>query len=199
MLRTLGILKSPILSLKRPILSLSFSTQQLPTNDLGSFLDNYEQPPVENSLPPTAGVRGYPSPNVFSNKNPLTKNWVKNKIRLHCHSTRNNTITTLTKETGEPMIWFSGGSCGFKKGNRSTYEAGYQCAVRMFKWIEEYQRTVPSLEIDLFFKGFGQGREALKGALLAAEGERVRQLVVSITDRTPIKIGGTRAKKTRRL
>lgn len=192
MLRTLGILK-------RPILSLSFSTRQLPTN-LGSFIDNHEQPPIDNSLPPTAGVRGYPSPNA-NPINPFSyrKNWVKNKIRLHCHSTRNNTITTLTKENGEPMVWFSGGSCGFKKGNRASYEAGYQCAVRMFRWIEEYKKTTPDLEIDLFFKGFGQGREALKGALLAAEGERVRQLVVTITDRTPIKIGGTRAKKTRRL
>jgi len=35
--------------------------------------------------------------------------------------------------------------------------------------------------------------------LLAAEGQEVRPFVSRLTDKTPVKIGGTRAKKTRRL
>ncbi|KAM6495539.1 hypothetical protein JOM56_008245 [Amanita muscaria] len=120
------------------------------------------------------------------------------RYRVHCHSSRNNTITTLTRPSGETITWFSGGSCGFKKGNRASYEAGYQCAIRMFKQLEELANKEP-LEVDLFFKGFGQGREALQKALLSGEGDNVRTLIGSVTDRTPIKIGGTRAKKARRL
>jgi len=68
----------------------------------------------------------------------------------------------------------------------------------MFQKIKAIQDAHP-LELELFFKGFGQGREAMHKALLTSEGDTVRQLVTRITDRTPIKIGGTRAKKTRRL
>ncbi|PFH50538.1 hypothetical protein AMATHDRAFT_116059, partial [Amanita thiersii Skay4041] len=119
--------------------------------------------------------------------------------RLHCHSSRNNTITTFTTPHGSTIAWFSGGSCGFKKGNRASYEAGYQCAVRMFRRIEELKHNDDQYQIDLFFKGFGQGREALQKALLSGEGELVRNTISSVTDRTPLKIGGTRSKKTRRL
>jgi len=82
--------------------------------------------------------------------------------------------------------------------HRSGYEAGYKCAVRMFKRIEKEAATVP-MQLELFFKGFGQGRDALEKALLTSEGESVRPLLVQVTDRTPLKIGGTRAKKARRL
>ncbi|KAJ7774296.1 hypothetical protein DFH07DRAFT_733166 [Mycena maculata] len=123
--------------------------------------------------------------------------------RFHCHSTKTNTINTFTNSNGNVIAWFSGGSCGFKKGNRSSYEAGYQCAVRMFQIIqgvaEEEEKNSPNnIRIDLFFKGFGQGREALFKALTTEQGELVRTRVCSITDRTPLKIGGTRAKKTKR-
>ncbi|KAJ2933666.1 hypothetical protein H1R20_g3431, partial [Candolleomyces eurysporus] len=104
-------------------------------------------------------------------------------------------MTTLTDADGGTIAWFSGGSCGFKKGNRATYEAGYQCAVRVFQKIEQITKNDGAVKVDMLFKGFGQGREALKGALLSTEGERIRPLIASITDRTPIKIGGTRAKK----
>jgi len=52
---------------------------------------------------------------------------------------------------------------------------------------------------EVLFKGFGQGREAVFKALMTSEGDDVRPFVARVTDNTPIKIGGTRAKKTRRL
>ncbi|KAJ7047604.1 hypothetical protein C8F04DRAFT_916678, partial [Mycena alexandri] len=121
--------------------------------------------------------------------------------RFHCNSSRNNTISSFTDPDGNMIAWFSGGSCGFRKRNRSSYEAGYQCAVRMFAKIEEMGRDMPQtspMRIDLFCKGFGQGREALFKALTTAQGDQVRSWIVSITDRTPIKIGGTRSKKLKR-
>ncbi|KAJ7179351.1 hypothetical protein C8R46DRAFT_637261 [Mycena filopes] len=121
--------------------------------------------------------------------------------RFHCNSTKNNTISSFTDPHGNMLAWYSGGSCGFRKRNRSGYEAGYQCAVRMFAKIEEMGKAMPMsspMRIDLFCRGFGQGREALFKALTTAQGDFVREWIVSITDRTPIKIGGTRAKKVKR-
>jgi small subunit ribosomal protein S11 len=159
--------------------------------------------PANDPYPPKPGAGGYDAPNPPA-PNPMSQTQLaafalqKPKYRLHCQSSRNNTIVAFTKPGGHVIAWFSGGSCGFKGGNRSGYEAGYQCAVRVFKKIEEVAKVAP-IEIDVFFKGFGQGREALHKALLTSEGQSVRPLVATITDRTPIKIGGTRSKKRSRL
>ncbi|KAJ7904276.1 hypothetical protein B0H14DRAFT_2328083 [Mycena olivaceomarginata] len=124
--------------------------------------------------------------------------------RFHCHSTKTNTINTFTDPNGNVIAWFSGGSTGFKKRNRSSYEAGYQCAVRMFEKIEataaeeEKKNPAQQLRVDLFCKGFGQGRDALFKALMTAQGNGVRSRISSLTDRTPIKIGGTRSRKRKR-
>jgi len=147
---------------------------------------------------PTAGAEGYPPPNPFKTKDVRDYALKKPRYSLYCQSTRNNTITTLMSDTQTPLASFSGGSCKFKKVNRSGYEAGYQCAVRMFERILELAEK-NTFQIDLYFKGFGQGRDAMHRALLTTEGEKIRPLVATITDRTPIKIGGTRAKKARRL
>ena len=55
------------------------------------------------------------------------------------------------------------------------------------------------MSIELRFDGWGRGREAVFKALMATEGDGVRQVVKRVTDITPIKIGGTRAKKARRM
>ena len=168
---------------------------------LAASLESYSD--SAELLPPSAGSSGYPKPTP-TKSNPLDESNINlyrselPRYRLHCHSSRNNTITTFTRPGGQTLAWFSGGSCGFKKGNRASYEAGYQCAVRMFKRIEANAEKEP-FEVDLFFKGFGQGREALQKALLSGEGDNIRMLVCSVTDRTPLKIGGTRSKKARRL
>ncbi|KAG5654481.1 hypothetical protein H0H81_001980 [Sphagnurus paluster] len=164
-----------------------------PENALLTMLDNL-------SSPPTAGPDGYPSPTPRA-PNPFAQRDYTAAIprySLYCKSTRNNTLTTLMSDTFVPLAAFSGGSCGFKKVNRSSYEAGYQCAVRTFKAVEALAKG-RTFQVDLYFSGFGQGRDAMHRALLTSEGDAVRPLVASITDRTPIKIGGTRSKKARRL
>ncbi|KAF9485403.1 translational machinery component [Pholiota conissans] len=157
--------------------------------DLGDFL---EEPEINASTEPARfHVATEEPPTAESGSFPP-------KYRLHCHSSRNNTIVTFTKPDGATIAWASGGSCGFKKSNRAGYEAGYQCAKTMFQEILKEKNTV-DLSLELFFKGFGEGREAMKTAILGAEGELIRPIVTRITDRTPIKIGGTRSKKTRRV
>lgn len=164
-----------------------------------------------NDLPPQAPPGGYatskaPNPLRYASSGASPLGALGETLapalqyHLHVQATSNNTITTLTDEKGNPVATYSGGSCGFKGVNRSGYEAGYQCAVRAFRRVEEVVTTTKTpIQVELILKGFGRGREAFVNALTMTEGERVRDLVTRLTDRTPIKIGGTRSKKTRRL
>ncbi|CCO33367.1 hypothetical protein BN14_07442 [Rhizoctonia solani AG-1 IB] len=98
----------------------------------------------------------------------------------------------------------SGGTVGFKGVARSGYEAGYQCALRIFSRIGELKKTVNpalgDLKIELLFNGMlGQGREAVYRALMTQDGEHVRNLVCRVTDTSRIRVGGTRPKKRRIL
>ena len=61
------------------------------------------------------------------------------------------------------------------------------------------ERVGGDMKLEVLFNGFGQGRDAMYRALMSDEGAAVRQLVSRLTDTTPIKIGGTRAKKARRI
>ena len=165
-----------------------------------ALLDDIQSTP-RTATPETPPVGGrYPKGRPWKGRQTFSAmTYTRPKYRLHCHSTRHNTIASFTAPDGATIANFSGGSCGFKRSARSTYEAGYQCSVRVFDRIREQQRKVGPMYVELFFKGFGQGREAMQKALLTAEGDGVRQLIISVTDRTPLKIGGTRAKKARRL
>lgn len=52
----------------------------------------------------------------------------------------------------------------------------------------------------LTMRGFGgTGREAVTAALEAPEGQEVSRMIGRVEDRTGIKIGGTRARRPRRL
>ncbi|KAL8292986.1 hypothetical protein RQP46_000680 [Phenoliferia psychrophenolica] len=149
-----------------------------------------------------------------------------NPYKLHVFSTRNNTILTLTHTPGftsptsiadqassaphNPVAWVSGGSAGYKGAARGTYDAAVEVSLRMIKKVEELvdppigsggqKRKVKSpapTELEVIWKGFGQGRDAVFRSLMGGEGEKIRHLVKRVTDATPLKIGGTRAKKRR--
>ncbi|KAL9932946.1 hypothetical protein V8E36_008201 [Tilletia maclaganii] len=145
--------------------------------------------------------------------------------RLHIRASRNNTILTFTKPTGETLASASGGTAGFKKSQRSGYEAGYRAAFQMFNHIADYRRSLghgvganpnsaaarrqgnlvtlqargPDVLLETIWAGFGQGREAVFRAMMTNEGQEIRSLVRRLTDATPIKIGGVRPKKRRML
>lgn len=122
---------------------------------------------------------------------------VQRPHRLHVQSTRNNTIVTLTTPAGDTLASASGGTVGFKKAGRSGYEAGYRAAFRVFDQIAENRGRWRLHALEVLWNGFGQGREAVFRAMMASEGALVRGLVKTMTDKTPIKVGGVRPKKRR--
>lgn len=113
--------------------------------------------------------------------------------QLHINASPNNTIITLTRPTGAPLVTTSGGSAGFKKAARSGYEAAHQAAIQLLDKMNAKNLQVPSIHIVL--KGFGPGRDAAFKALVGGFQWNVKR----ITDATPIPFGGCRPKKARRL
>lgn len=193
-------LRSSLLVVSKPrLFTASMSTSPL------DLIQEFSRPPITaegDPYPPKASENSYPrSPPTT---NPLRSNagaiaqTEKPVFHLHWKSTKHNTVVTFTNAAGNTVAWVSGGSCGFKHARRGEYEAGYQCAVRIFKRIEE-QLVEGPFRLELVYKGFGQGRQALDSVLLTSEGEKIRPLISQLTDRTPLKIGGTRARKARRL
>lgn len=117
---------------------------------------------------------------------------VSEYYQLHINASPNNTIITLTRPNGSPLITTSGGSAGFKKAARSGYEAAHQAALQLLE--KKAAKNLNARNIHVILKGFGPGREAAFKAL-AAEKWSIKR----ITDATPVPFGGCRPKKARRL
>ncbi|THD00009.1 hypothetical protein EYZ11_000461 [Aspergillus tanneri] len=118
---------------------------------------------------------------------------------LHVFSHKHNTLLTLTRPNGNPMLSMGCGHLGFRKAGRGGYDPAYQLTAHVFGQMQErgYLPEIKRLEVVL--RGFGAGREAFTKVLLGNEGRNVRGLVSRVTDSTRIKFGGTRSRKVRRL
>ena len=102
----------------------------------------------------------------------------------------NNTIVTITDQTGNVLSWSSAGSLGFRGSRKGTPFAAQQAAFTAASKSKEYGlRTVV-----VFVSGPGAGRESAVRAL-ASVGIEVR----CITDTTPIPHNGCRPPKRRRV
>jgi len=110
--------------------------------------------------------------------------------QAHIHATFNNTIVTMTDQNGNVITWASGGTVGFRGSRKSTPFAARQAAQRAAKEAMDNGMV----EVDVYIKGPGPGREAAIRSIQAA-GLRVR----SITDVTPIPHNGCRPPKKRRV
>lgn len=109
--------------------------------------------------------------------------------QAHVHATFNNTIVTMTDQQGNVINWASGGTVGFRGARKSTPFAARQAAQRAARGAMDNGMV----EVDVYVKGPGPGREAAIRSLQAA-GLKVR----SITDVTPIPHNGCRPPKKRR-
>lgn len=122
-----------------------------------------------------------------------SKKKVKKSIKkgqAHIQATYNNTIVTITDPQGGVLAWSSAGVNGFKGPKKATpYAAGI-----IVRNVAEKVKDYGLVEVEVFVKGVGAGREAAIRAL-HANGIAVS----SIKDVTPIPHNGCRPKKTRRV
>lgn len=123
----------------------------------------------------------------------VVKKKVKKSVATGCiyiQSSFNNTIITITDETGNTIAWASTGSIGFKGTKKSTPYAAQLAATAAI----EKAKIFGFSRAKVFVSGVGSGRESAIRALLNAKIE-----VEIIKDTTPIAHNGCRAKKIRRV
>ncbi|PIA18032.1 translational machinery component, partial [Coemansia reversa NRRL 1564] len=112
---------------------------------------------------------------------------------LHVHASSNNTIVSLTDANGRVFFNSSGGQVGFRKAQRSGFEAAYQATASIANKARDKDIRIRSLEIRL--RGFGTGRDAAFKAVTTLTSWPIS----AVTDVTPIPFNGCRPKKARRL
>ncbi|KZM28177.1 structural constituent of ribosome [Ascochyta rabiei] len=149
-------------------------------------------------------------PNYFSNmipgqdegsmRNSIIQDWDEDeRHKLNIYATKHNTHITLAKPNRDSLISVSCGNIGFRKAGRGTYDAGYQLAAFVMSRIKDKGLLPQIQKLELIYRGFGPGREAVTKAILGAEGKQIRPLIVKLSDSTRLKFGGVRSKKPRRL
>ena len=110
--------------------------------------------------------------------------------QAHIKSTFNNTIVSITDDTGAVISWSSSGDVGFKGSRKSTPFAAQLAAEAAARKAQEHGLK----KVDVFVKGPGSGRETAIRSLQAAGLE-----VGSISDVTPQAHNGCRPPKRRRV
>ncbi|GEN46932.1 30S ribosomal protein S11 [Alkalibacillus haloalkaliphilus] len=108
----------------------------------------------------------------------------------HIRSTFNNTIVTITDDSGNAIAWSSAGSLGFKGSRKSTPFAAQMASEVAAKAAQENGMKT----IEVAVKGPGAGREAAIRSLQAAGLE-----ITAIVDVTPVPHNGCRPPKRRRV
>lgn len=135
-----------------------------------------------------------------ANRNLVIKEWEEDdKHKLHIYATKHNTHITLSKPNRDALISVSCGNIGFRKAGRGTYDAAYQLAAFVMSRIQDKGLLPQIQKVELVYRGFGPGREAVTKAILGSEGKKIRSLIVKLSDSTRLKFGGVRSKKPRRL
>ena len=122
-----------------------------------------------------------------------TKQKVKRSITngiAHIVSSFNNTIITITDESGNALAWSSAGLKGFKGSRKSTPFAAQMAAEDVGNKAKEY--GIKTLKVEV--SGPGSGRESALRSL-----QSIGYIITSIKDVTPIPHNGCRPRKRRRV
>ena len=93
----------------------------------------------------------------------------------------------------------SAGLLGIKKGRRGTYDAAFQVGKYVTERIQHQGLLREIQRLVIVWRDFGKGREAMAKLLLGGEGKALRKRLVSISDASRVKFGGTKARNRRRL
>lgn len=110
--------------------------------------------------------------------------------RLYVTATFNNTLVTLTDNTGNTVAWGSSGGAGFKGARKATPFA----AISAVEAVAQKAKALGLTSCEVYIKGPGPGRDA---AIRALRGAGVN--ISMIADVTPMPHNGPRAKKRRRV
>ena len=108
----------------------------------------------------------------------------------YVQATFNNTIVTITDDSGNVISWSSAGSKGFKGSRKSTPYAAQIAADTAATKAQEHGLKILTVKL----KGPGSGRET---ALRALQSRGFK--IVSIKDVTPMAHNGARPPKKRRV
>ncbi len=110
--------------------------------------------------------------------------------KVYIQATYNNTMVTMTDQSGAVLAWSSAGKMGFKGPKKSTpFAAGITV-----RDVVDRIRDVGLKNVEVFVRGVGPGREAAVRAL-GAQGLNI----TTIKDITPIPHNGARPPKVRRV
>lgn len=110
--------------------------------------------------------------------------------KIYVNASYNNTIITVTDESGAVMTWMSAGSIGFSGPKKSTPFAASKVAEAIMAKIE---KTGP-FHVDILVSGVGKGRDS---AVRTFAGGKLN--IASLKDVTPIPHNGPRPPKVRRV
>jgi len=110
--------------------------------------------------------------------------------RVYIQATYNNTVITITDLQGNVLGWSTSGHMGFRGPKKATPYA----ASTVVKDVSDRVKPMGLIEVHVFIKGVGQGRD---GALRALHAQGFS--VLSIRDITPIPHNGPRSPKPRRV
>ncbi|MDR1271792.1 MAG: 30S ribosomal protein S11 [Clostridiales Family XIII bacterium] len=110
--------------------------------------------------------------------------------QAHIQASFNNTLVTLTDQSGNAISWSSAGSLGFKGSRKSTPFAAQMASEKAAKAAVDQGLK----NVEVYVKGPGSGREAAIRALQTAGLE-----ITLIKDITPIPHNGCRPPKRRRV
>lgn len=108
----------------------------------------------------------------------------------HIQATFNNTIITITDQSGNVVTWASAGGQGFKGSRKGTPYAAQIAADNAARKAMGFGMR----QINVFVKGPGAGRESAIRALQSAGLE-----IGLIKDVTPVPHNGTKPPKRRRV
>ena len=125
---------------------------------------------------------------IKSKKKTVVKNVTNG--RLYVTATFNNTLVTLTDQTGNAIAWSSSGAVGFKNARKSTPFA----AITAVETVANKGKEVGLSAVEVYIKGPGPGRDAAIRAL-----KNLGLNVLMIADVTPVPHNGPRLKKRRRV
>ena len=109
--------------------------------------------------------------------------------QAHIKASFNNTIITITDQSGGTVAWTSGGSVGFKGSRKSTPYAAQVAAEEAARRAGEHGIR----KLDVIVSGAGSGRDTAVRTL-----QNMGMEISWVKDVTPMPHNGCRPKKRRR-